>query len=556
MTLKVHVVNTASVVEVPAGSSLLELAEQLSPALGFKPYCANVNNETVNLRYPLYTPKTVEFMPLDSKVGVYTYIRSLSMLLYKAVHDLYPGTRLRIEHATTKGIFCRLFKGQEVNDDVVKALEQRMHELIAADLPYKRHEKLTTEVIEIFRKQGQMDKVRLLETGDRLYKAYYSLEGLCDSYYGCLAPSTGYIQPPTLKPYKNGFIMNPFNKAEDLKLSKEEDFVQEQLYNAFTDYQRINQIIGVRNAGELNLAAEKGYSAEIINVAEALHAKFTTRIADEIASRHKEGRARIVLVAGPSSSGKTTFTKRLAVQLFANEIRPQMISLDDYFVNRVDTPLDEKGDYDYESLYALDLKRFNADLTALIEGKTVELPYYNFAKGEREFHGKTVTLSDNTVLLIEGIHALNPELTASIPRELKYLVYASALTTIAIDDHNWISTWDNRLLRRIIRDNQYRGVSPAETIRRWPSVVRGEQKWIYPYHGQADAMFNSSLLYELAVIKPLAERLLHKVPRNVPEYVVASRLLTFLSYFRAIEPDALPFTSLLREFVGGSTFKY
>lgn len=554
--MKITIVNNSSVVDVPGGTSLAELCAQLEPVLGFKTYCAHVNNKTESLSYRLFGPKTVEFLSKETPSGTRVYIRSVSMLLYKAVADLYPGTRLRIEHSTHHGYFCRLFGGQEVNAHTVNSLEKRMRELVKEDIPFVRHEDLTSNVLEIFRKQGLNDKVRLLETTDSLYTVYYSLGDLCDSYYSSLVPSTGYLDTFSLCPYKGGFIMS-LDDCDNVKgLPKDDATAQEKLFKTFTDYLQFNNIIGVSNAGELNRAVEEGHSAQLINVAEALHTKYTTNIADEIARRYKKGGARIVLVAGPSSSGKTTLTKRLSVQLLADELIPQMISLDDYFVDRDKTPRDENGDYDFESLYALDLERFNADLTALLRGETVELPYFNFTTGTREFRGNKVTLGDRKVLLIEGIHALNPELTASVPRDQKFMIYASAMTTIALDDHNWVSTIDNRLLRRIVRDSKYRGMSAVETIRRWPSVRRGEDRWIYPFYSNADAMFNTSLLFELAAIKQNAEKALLSVPHNMPEYTVASRLLSFLSYFRALDAEAIPPTSLLREFVGGSSFRY
>ncbi|MDE7089088.1 MAG: nucleoside kinase, partial [Prevotella sp.] len=369
-----------------------------------------------------------------------------------------------------------------------------------------------------------------------------------DSYYGPLAPSTGHIDTFDFIPYNDGYLLLSFSPKNPDK--PQTPIPQEKMYRAFSDYLAFNSIVGGENVGQLNDAVSHGESSTLINVSEALHTNRIASIADEIARRFSKGEARIVMVSGPSSSGKTTFTKRLAIQLITNLIKPEIISLDDYFVNRENTPLDADGDYDYESLYALDLKSFNRDLNMLLEGKEVELPYYNFERGCREYRGNKIRLADNSVLLIEGIHGLNPELTASVPENMKYRIYVSALTTIAIDDHNWIPTTDNRLLRRIIRDAKYRGSSPAETIRRWPSVRRGEEKWIFPYQENADAMFNSSLLYELGIMKQYAEQVLSQVPHDISEYCEASRLLKFISYFHSISLEHVPSTSLLREFLG------
>lgn len=429
-----------------------------------------------------------------------------------------------------------------------------MRELVNRDIRFERKERLTTDVISIFEKQGLDDKVKLMRTLHELYTVYYRLDGVCDSYYGNLAPSTGMLKVFDLVLYKEGFLLMGIDSDNpDLPASP---LVQEKLYSAFTDYLAFNRVIGVDDAGDLNEAVAKKETAMLINVAEALHDKKIGRISDEISRRYAEGGAKIVLIAGPSSSGKTTFTKRLAIQLMTNLLEPKMISLDDYFVNRENTPRDESGDYDYESLYALDLEAFNRDLNTLIAGGEIDLPTYNFELGQRVYKGRKLKLNDNSVLLIEGIHGLNPELTSHIDEKLKYMIYVSALTTISIDDHNWVPTTDNRLLRRIIRDYKYRGVSAIDTIRRWPSVRRGEERWIFPYQENADAMFNSSLIFELGVMKEFADEILKGVPRDMPEYAEAFRLRKLLSYFTPITDRLIPSTSLLREFLGGSSFHY
>ena len=389
--------------------------------------------------------------------------------------------------------------------------------------------------------------MELLETVNELYTTYYRLDGVIDSYYGTLAPSTGCLDTFDLIPYKEGFLLMAFDRHDPTRPAREVS--QEKMYDAFVDYLHFDHVIGVSNVGELNEMVESRRTAMLINVAD----KKIAAIADEITSRYRKGGARIVLIAGPSSSGKTTTTKRLGIYLMTNLLKPKMISLDNYFVERVHTPRDQSGDYDYESLYALDLEAFNSDLTALLDGKEVMMPTYNFELGKRIYKGDTLKLEKNSILLIEGIHGLNPELTAAIDEKMKYRVYVSALTTLSIDDHNWIPTTDNR---RIIRDHKYRGTSAVETLRRWPSVRRGEEKWIFPYQENADSMFNSSLIFELGVMKDYGEALLRDVPNAIPEYTEAYRLRRFLSYFRQIGERDVPPTSLLREFLGGSSFHY
>lgn len=546
-SLQIFCANIGEYITVEGGESLGEIAARLQNRLGFEPICAHVNNKNEGLQFRVFMPKKVEFMSVDTPCGARTYVRSLCMMLYRAVQSLFPATTLKIEHSIGNGWFCRLSPSVEITPAVVGALKAELQRLHAANLPFEFYEQLTGDVIEIFDKQGLNEKVRLLESLRPLYSKYFRLEGLADSYYGCLAPSTGSIDRFDIVPYEDGFIL----------LGREQKCEpQAKMFRAFTDYLQFNHIVGVSNAGEMNTVVDKGDARSLINVAEALHNNKIARIADEITRRYEQGGARIVLVAGPSSSGKTTFTKRLAIQLMTNLLEPQMISLDDYFVNRDQTPLDEFGEYDYESLYALDLEKFNADLEALLRGEEVELPTYNFAKGCREYLGNKISLKGRSILLMEGIHGLNPKLTERIAAEMKYKVYVSALTTISLDNHNWVPTTDNRLLRRIIRDNAYRGVGASETIRRWASVRRGEEKWIFPFQENADAMFNSSLLFELGVLKERGEKVLERVPQDEPEYAEAYRLRKFLSYFKPIDERFIPSTSLIREFIGGSSFNY
>ena len=553
--LKIYCKNTQEYIDIDGGDSLQEIYETLSTRLPFKPICALVNNKVEALNFKVYAPKMVEYLDSTSSHGSKVYVHSLCMVLYKAIEDLFPGKRLRIEHSIAGGFYCLIKHEQDIlNDEVIAQIKKRMREIVDEDIKFVRRERLTTDVIEMFRKQGLADKVRLLSTSNDLYTTYYKLDNIIDSYFGPLAPSTGYVKVFDLIPYKEGMLLLAHDKEDPSQVHK--TYPMEKMYKAFTDYVKFNDIVRLDDVGRLNEVIDKNRAPLLINVAEALHDKMFARIADEITRRYHEGGARVVLIAGPSSSGKTTSSKRLGIQLVTNYIIPKIISLDNYFLDREHTPRDEDGDYDYESLYALDLEQFNKDIKALIAGEEVAMPTYNFQTGEREYRGNTLKLGENNILLMEGIHGLNPELTKDIADEMKFRVYVSALTTLSIDDHNWVSTTDNRLLRRIVRDFKYRGASAQSSIARWPSVRRGEEKWIFPYQENADAMFNSSLLFELAVMKDYAVPILKQVPVNVPEYAEANRLLRFLSYFKSLDPSNIPSTSLLREFLGGSSFTY
>ncbi len=555
--LKVFCKNTNEYIDIDGGDTLLDLYDTIKGRLGLKgdAVCVLVNNKVEDMHYPVYAPKHVEFIDITSNTGYRVMTRSLCMVLYKALNDLYPGKRLCIQHSISNGHYCQIKHEEEfLTPEVIGQLKQRMAEIIEADIKFVRRERLTTDVMEMFRKQGLKDKVRLLESINQLYTVYYKLDDIVDSFYGPLVPSTGMLKVFDLVPYEKGMLLlGPDRDNLDKVIDWEP---QPKLFQAFTDYINFNKIIRLGDVGELNRAIKAGYAPLLINVVEALHNKHFIQIADEITRRYKEGGARVVLIAGPSSSGKTTSSKRLAIQLITNCIVPKVIELDNYFINRERTPRDESGDYDYESLYALDLEQFNKDVTDLLAGKEVAIPTYNFKKGEREYLGNTLKLEQGDILLMEGIHGLNPELTRLIPEEQKFRLFVSALTTLSIDDHNWIGTYDNRLLRRIIRDHQYRGASALDTIKRWPSVRRGENKWIMPFHENADAMFNSSLLFELAVMKNYALPILQQVPTNTPEYAEASRLIKFLSYFESLDEKDIPSTSLLREFLGESSFHY
>ena len=560
-TLKIYCVNLGEYIPISGGETLSELLG--SPALksrlaGQRFICARVNNKTEPLQYQVFAPKMVEFLTTASGSGGRVYVRSLCMMLYRALTEVMPGARLRIEHSVSGGYFCRLFDPEGRNIEVDPALAARLKEvmrrLVEADIPFERKERLTRDIIEKFRAEGLNDKVRLLESIHELYTTYYRLDGVIDSYYGALAPSTGCLTIFDILPHKGGFLLMALDrKNPDVPAQY---VTQEKMFHAFDENLRFNDIVGVRDVGQLNRAVADGRSSLLINVAEALHDKKISAIADEITARYHRGDARVVLVAGPSSSGKTTTTKRLAIYLMANLLQPEMISLDNYFVDRDKTPLDADGRPDFESLYALDLDTFNRDLQALLRGEEVRMPTYNFELGRREYRGDTLRLRPGSILLMEGIHGLNPALTPSIPEEQKYRVYVSALTTLSIDDHNWIPTTDNRLLRRIIRDHKYRGASAVDTLRMWPSVRRGEERWIFPYQENADSTFNSSLLFELGVMRDYGEAILRDVPNDCPEYAEAYRLRRFLNYFAPIGAKDVPPTSLLREFLGGSSFSY
>ncbi|MDY3858486.1 MAG: nucleoside kinase [Muribaculaceae bacterium] len=560
--MKIYCKNIDRYLPVNGGETLSEILrdtpELADIARDMRPICARVNNKTEPLLFQVFGPKMVEFLPRTVGSGGRVYVRSLCMMLYRIVREVVPGSRLRIEHSISGGYFCRLWKGDgtplQVDQPLIDTMLAKLRALQQRNAPFERDEVLTVDLIGMLRAQGLEDKALLLETVHDLYTTYYRLEGVIDSYYGALAPSTGLIDVFDLRLHKEGFILYGFDRRNPDVPARY--VTQHKMDQAFSENLEFNKIIGVSNVGELNRAVDEGRTAQLIQVAEALHDKKISAIADEIARRYHRGGARVVLVAGPSSSGKTTTTKRLATYLITNLLKPKMISLDNYFVDRDRTPRDADGEYDFESLYALDLEQFNRDLTALLDGREVELPTYNFETGTREYRGDRMHLDPGDILLMEGIHGLNPALTPAIAENLKYRVYVSALTTLSIDDHNWIPTTDNRLLRRIIRDHKYRGASAVDTLRRWASVRRGEEKWIFPFQENADSTFNSSLIFELGVMRDYGEAILREVPNDCVEYAEAYRLRKFLSYFRPITDKSIPPTSLLREFLGGSSFRY
>ena len=537
--LQIYCKNNNIYKEFPIGSTLLEIYSGFNLDFPYQVVSARVNNRSEGLNFRVYNNKDVEFLDVRNPSGMRTYVRTLCFILYKAVSEIFPEGKLYVEHPVSKGYFCNLRIGRPIELEDVLAVKQRMQEIIAEDIPFHRTECHVTEAVRVFSERGMKDKVKLLESSGSLYTYYYTLGDTVDYYYGNLLPSTGFIKLFDLVKYYDGLLLRIPNKENPNVL---EDVVkQEKMLDVFKEHLRWNHIMGLSNIGDFNLACQEGHATDLIKVAEALQEKRIAQIADEIFHRGQEGHpVKIVLISGPSSSGKTTFSKRLSIQLMTNGLHPYPIAMDNYFVNREDTPRDANGDYDYESLYALDIKKFEEDLQALLRGEEIELPTYNFIDGRREYKGDRLKADEHTILILEGIHALNPELTPQIPADKKYKIYVSALTTISIDDHNWIPTTDNRLIRRIIRDYNYRGCSAQETISRWGSVRAGEDKWIFPYQENADVMFNSALLFELAVLRYHVEPLLNTVPRNCPEYAEAYRLLKFIQYFTPVQDKELP----------------
>ena len=549
--IKIRCKNNKKTLNISIGSTLSEIFSQSGLEMEYGPISAKVNNKVEGMHYRVYKPKDIEFLDLHDASAIRAYTRTLFFVLNKAAHDLWPKCTVIIDIPVSNGYYVDLRLGRAITPDDVHDLRERMNQIISADIPIHRHETTTEEAINMFRESRSFSKVRLLEGSGSLYTTYYDIDGYVDYYYGSLLTSTGKLHLFGLEYYFDGLLLRIPSQQNPAKL---EAFIrQDKMFEIFKEHHRWQNILEMRTVGDLNNAIRNGKTNALIQISEALQEKKISQIADQIASRPG---IKMVLIAGPSSSGKTTTCKRLSVQLAINGLWPIGISLDDYFLDRDQTPLDENGDYDFEHLHALNIPLLNEQMNALFQGQEVELPRYNFQTGKSEWSGKKLQLNGDEVLVVEGIHALNPELTAQIPNEQIFRVYASALTTILLDNHNYIPTTDNRLLRRIIRDYKYRGVSAQETIRRWPSVRKGENRWIFPYQENADAMFNSAMLFELAVIKQQAEPLLDQVHENCPEYAEAYRLRKFLNYILPIPEQQIPPTSLLREFLGGSSFEY
>ena len=549
--VKIFCRNNGKSVSVPMGTKLEEVYRQSGLQMEYGPVLAHVNNKVEGMHYRVYTPREVEFLDITTPSGLRAYTRSLFFVLCKAVHDLYEKCKVSIDIPVSNGYYVDLNIGHPVTLEDAGLIRRRMQEIIDAKIPIRRYETTTEEAIKMFEELHTFSKVKLLKSSGRIYTTYYEIDGYIDYYYGALLTNTSQLYLFGLEKYYDGLLLRIPSAAHPGELG--EMVHQDKMFGIFKEHHRWQDILGLRTIGDLNEVIDKGFSPQLIQISEALQEKKIARIADEIAQRRG---VRMILIAGPSSSGKTTTCKRLSVQLAVNGIKPVPISLDDYFVDREHTPRDEKGDYDYEHLRALNLPLLNEQMNALFRGEEVELPRYNFQTGSSEKSGRRLQLHDDQVLVVEGIHALNPELMSQVPGEQIFRVYASALTTLLLDKHNYIPTTDNRLLRRIIRDYKYRGVSAVDTIRRWPSVRAGENKWIFPYQENADAMFNTAMLFELAVIKRQAEPLLEQVPENVPEHAEAYRLLKFLHYIKPIPETQIPPTSLLREFLGGSSFNY
>lgn len=537
--------------KVEIGSTLFDIFSAFDLKMTHGPVSARVNNKVEGMHYRVYNSKDVEFLDMTSSSGSRAYTRTLFFVLCKAVQDIYPATDVVIDIPVSNGFYVDIRLGRPVVDEDVNIIRRRMQEIIDARMPIRRFTMPTEEAVALFREKGDIEKVKLLKTSGSIYTTYYKIGDYVDYYYGTLLTNTSQLYLFGLEKYYDGMLLRiPSLKNPDVlgEMTR-----QDKMFEIFKEHHRWQSILGIRTIGDFNQAIDANHATDIINISEALQEKKIAKIAEEIANRKG---VKLVLLAGPSSSGKTTSCKRLSIQLAVNGLKPLQISLDDYFVDREKTPKDASGEYDYESIYALDLDLINEQFNALFRGEEVELPKYDFQSGKSKKSGNKLKMNDNNVLVVEGIHALNPELTAHIPQEQIFRVYASALTTILLDNHNYIPTTDNRLLRRIIRDNKYRGVSAQETIHRWPSVRAGENKWIFPFQENADAMLNTAMLYELAVIKMQAEPLLQQVPENCEEYAEAYRLLKFLKYFKGIPYNNLPPTSLLREFLGGSSFHY
>ena len=552
-TIAITCINSGTTKKVSKGTSLEKVikefgVEMKNPVLG-----AMVNNVLEELDFLVFHPISVQFIDITHPEGFRMYVRSLSFILYKAVDELFPDSQLRIDHSISKGIYCKItIPDHSLAIQDVADIKQRMQEIVNADLPFVHMEEETEEVIRLFESHGLTDKINLLKHRGRNFSSYYKLDGHVDAFYGYMVPSTGYIQVFDLNKYFNGILLQ-VPQANNPK-QVEPLVIQNKLFEIFQEFSQWIKILDVPNISDLNNSCSNGKSEVFIKVAEALHEKKIGQIADNIRSRKEQ--VKIILISGPSSSGKTTFAKRLAIHLIVNGMKPLNLSLDNYFVDRDKTPLDENGNHDYEAVEALDISLFNENLLALLNGEKIEIPKFSFETGTRFYNGEFLHMQENNVLIIEGIHGLNPQLTNSIPAEAKFKIYVSALAALNIDDHNRVSTTDNRLVRRIVRDYRYRKYSARETISRWPSVRQGEEKHIFPFQEEADTMFNSALLYELAVLKPFAEPILLEVQPNQPEYSEATRLLSFFRYLKPLKPTEIPPTSILREFLGGSSFSY
>lgn len=552
--IRIHCVNCNRSIDVEMGTSLLEVSRILDLNNPYPYLAALVNHRTKELNYKVYTPAKVEFLDITSSAGFRTYQRTLIFIMQAVVSKLYPSQRFYVRHSIGDSLYCEVEGKELFSEAECRALYGTAQSIVSSAMPILREKIPTEEAVAEFERRGMEDKIDLLTTREKLYSSIVRIGDEVGYFLGALTPSTSYIDRFDVRPYHHGFYLSTPTRTTPDTIPSAPNL--NKMFRIFDTYSRWVDILGVPTIGKLNQRIRKGDAGELIQIAEAVHEKLLSRIADDIAEAHRNRGLRLILVSGPSSSGKTTTSKRLGVQLQVLGLHPVLISTDDYFVNREDTPRDENGDYDFEVLEAIDLEHLNRDLADLMEGKSVEIPRFDFITGRRQWHEKPLKLEANSVLIMEGIHALNPRLTPSIPVEAKFRIYASCLTSVAMDNTSRIHTTDNRLLRRMIRDNATRGTSASDTIARWASVRRGEERHIFPYQEEADVMFNSSLLYEISVLKPFAEPLLREIPDSRPEYAVANGLLKFLENFVAIPTDEIPPTSVLREFVGGSAFKY
>lgn len=555
-TITIYCKNNKQYYDIRRGTPLLDVYKQIGIQLPYPVVAALVNYKVQDLTFLVYKPKDIEFLDASCSTGMCCYVRTLMMVMAMAINELYPDADLRVEHPISRGYFCRLqwnknSDPKDIDVEMIQAIKCRMQEIITADKPIIAEEKQTKEVMRLFHERMD-DETTLFETLGNPYCRYFRIGEYIDYYTDALMPSTGYINVFELEPYHDGMLLRIPNRQDPREL--EENVPQDKMFEIFKEYLGWNKLLQIRNVGQFNKACKNNKSFEMIKLSEALHEKKIAQIADTIVSR--ERRPKFIMISGPSSSGKTTFSKRLGIQLLVNGIRPITLSLDNYFVNRDDTPRDENGDWDFEHIDALDLPLLRQQIQDLMDGKEIKLPTYNFETGKREYRGNTLQLGENTIVVLEGLHALNPNLLPDVPKEAAFKIFVSCLTTVNLDNHNWIPTTDIRLIRRIVRDYRYRGYSARDTIARCPSVRRGEEKWIYPYQEYADVMFNSALLFELAVLKRHAEPILEEVPKYCDEYSEAHRLQKFLSYFESIPEREIPPTSFLREFVGGSSFRY
>lgn len=562
--LQIRCKNNGQTKSVPVGSSLQEIFDLFELDFPYPAISAKVNNASQGLKFRLYQNRDIEYIDVRDSSGMRVYIRSLCFVLYKAAQDIFPGCKLYFEHPISQGYYCNFIRSgiadgkqqtkRGITEEEVKAIAARMQEIIDLDMPFRRNEVPTEEAIKIFKERGFIDKVKLLETSNSIYTDYYTLGDTVDYFYGALVPSAGYLKVWGLDTYGDGMLLRVPDHHDPTKVA--EMIPQPQTFEVYKEQVKWNVIMRMSNAGDVNKACQRGYATELIQVSEALQEKKIVKIAEEIDRRYRDQGLKLVLITGPSSSGKTTFCKRLSVQLLACGLRPMSFSTDDYFVNRVDTPLLPNGQYDFDNFETVDHQLLGDHVKRLLSGEEVEVPEYNFTTGKREWNGKKLRLRDKHVLIIEGIHALNPRLTELVDDSQKFKIYTSALTSISLDDHNWIPTRDNRLLRRIIRDYNKGAYTAQETIKQWPNVCAAEEQWIFPFQENADVMFNSALNIEFAVLRHHAEPVLASVPKNCPEYSEAHRLLKFLHYFTPISDRDIPPTSIMREFVGGSSFKY